>query len=164
MVINNKRLLGIDERLRVSWGKNYSEKMSTFFTFWIFCTSEHMVHHVQVFRDVRGKIRKRGRIFCIFWLVSQILHVILRHPVDEVDMAEMPTDGPWVLWRWPQHLNILSKYFWIISIIIFCLQHLLHHGWPADMLLGDDHLVDVQDGDVLKPVLTQWERFNSWVV
>ena len=53
-----------------------------------------------------------------------------------------------------------------ISDVVFIwqrLQHLLHHGWPAEVLLGDDHLVYVQDGDVLEPVLTQWERLHSCV-
>ena len=140
MVKNNQSLLGIDERLRVilSWNniENY-QSMSTF-TFWMVCTPEHVVHHVQVFRD--GMIRNMMRDVPIqlFW---QILDAILSHPVEEVDVAEMPADGVWVLWR--------------------SLQHLLHHCRPAAVLLGHDHLVDVQDGDVLEPVLTRWESLST---
>ena len=58
------------------------------------CTPEHVVHHVQVFRD--GMIRNMMRDVPIqlFW---QILDAILSHPVDEVDVAEMPADRVWVL-------------------------------------------------------------------
>ena len=143
MVKNNQSLLGIDERLCVilSWNdiENDLHSMSTMFTFWMVCTPEHVVHHVQVFRDAGGIKRNRRREFLIR-LFRQILDLILdaifSHPVDEVDVTKMPADGFWVLWR--------------------SLEHLLHHGRPAGVLLGHNHLVDVQHGDVLEP---RWESF-----
>ena len=64
------------------------------------CTPEHMVHHVQVFRDAGGIKRNRRREFLIR-LFRQILDLILdaifSHPVDEVDVTKMPADGFWVL-------------------------------------------------------------------
>ena len=60
------------------------------------CTSEHVVHHVQVFRDAGGIKTNRRWNFPVR-LFRQILDAILSHPVDEVDVAEMPADRFWVL-------------------------------------------------------------------
>ena len=95
------------------------------------CTPEHMGHHMQVFGDVRSIVRSRGWDFPI-QLLFCFLIVLLGHPVDEVNMAEVPADRLWVVCR---HL-----------------RHLLHHGWPASVLLWDNHLVNVQRSDVLEPV------------
>ena len=58
-----------------------------------------------------------------FWL-----NFLLGHAVDEVSVSEVPADRLWFL----------------------CFQNLLHHCWPAPMLLRDYHLVYVQNYNVLE--------------
>ena len=61
------------------------------------CTSEYMAHHMQMFRDVGGIKRNRKRDFPIKFFCHILDVLLLPHAVDEVDMAEMPTDSFWVL-------------------------------------------------------------------
>ena len=62
-------------------------------------TPEYMVHHMQVLRDARGIIIRRSRSRNIpIQLFRQIFELLLlSHPVDEVDVAEMPADCFWLL-------------------------------------------------------------------
>ena len=83
------------------------------------CTSDYLVHHVNVVRDAI--------------LLFGHLHVTLvGHPIYEVDMPEVPTYRLWLQRR--------------------RLHHLLHHRRPAVVLLGDDYLIRVEDGNVLEPL------------
>ena len=65
-------------------------------------------------------------------LLDHLVVVLLGHPIYEVDMAEVPTYRLWLQGR--------------------RLHHLLHHRRPAVVLLGDDYLIRVEDGNVLEPL------------
>ena len=95
-------------------------------------TPVYMVHHMQVFRDAGCiMIRSRKMDFPIR-LFRHILDLLFSHPVDEVDVAKMPADCFWLL--------------------CWCLQDILHHGRPALVLLWYNHLINVQNGNILEPV------------
>ena len=95
-------------------------------------TPKYMVEHVKMFRNVGCGQRRlsplnvglRSFIFFLFWFL------VLSHAVDEVGVPEVPTD----------RLGILRR----------GLQHLLHHWRPAVVLFGYNHLVYVQNDNVLE--------------
>ena len=86
-----------------------------------------MVENVQVFRNVRDRCRDLS--FHIFLYNMGLVHV-LGHAIKKVDMAEMPANG----------------------IRVTCIHQILHHCCPVVVLLGDYHLVNVQNSNVLEPV------------
>ena len=80
-------------------------------------TSVHMLHHVQVWRNV----------FEMFGLMQ------VQHLIHKVDVPEVPAGSCLIL-----HLHGGG-------------DHLLHHVSPVVVLDGHDHLIYVQQGNVLIP-------------